>query len=542
VTRLKILNLEDNLVDSELVESLLTVEGIECDVMRVDKESEFVALLQRDAFDLIIGDYSLPSFDGLTALGIARRLAPSTPFIFVSGTAGEDLAIEALKQGATDYVLKQRFARLVPCVRRALHDVEQRRRRERAEADMQTLLRREQEARGEAEAANRAKDEFIAVLSHELRTPLTAMLGWTRMLRGGQLDARASGHALEVIERNLRQQTQILTDLLDVARIISGKLTIDPQVIELQPVIEMAMDVVLPAAEAKHITVTTALEPLAEPVLADPTRLQQVFWNLMSNAVKFTPPGGRVDIRLERVNGHARVSVIDTGSGIPSDFFPQLFQRFQQSESGTTRRHGGLGLGLAIVRHIVELHGGRVGASSGGEGTGSTFVVELPLATPASATRPSAVGERGHRRESGPRLNGIGVLLVDDHQDTVDVLARALVSYGAAVSVATSVPDAVRVLKGARLDVLVSDLAMPDEDGLGLMRRIREQASELGSPTAIALTAHARAEDRDSALAAGFEMYLSKPIEPERLGFVIETLVNGASEEPAYRRDLSQSL
>jgi signal transduction histidine kinase len=522
---LRILNVEDNPVDTELVESLLTADGVACDVTRVEKESEFVMALQSHAFDLIVGDYSLPSFDGLSALAIARALAPEIPFIFVSGTSGDDIAIEALKQGATDYVLKHRFDRLVPCVKRALDEVEQRKRREHAEADMRTLLRREHDARAEAEAANRAKDEFIAVVSHELRTPLTAMLGWTRMLRGGQLDANASKHALEVIERNLRQQTQILTDLLDVSRIISGKLRLDPEVIELRPVIETALDVVRPAADAKDISISTALDARIGVLFADATRLQQVFWNLMSNAVKFTPAGGRVDVRLDRANGHARVSVIDSGPGISPEFLPQLFQRFQQGESGTTRRYGGLGLGLAIVRHIVELHGGQVSACSGGEGTGATFVVELPLETSGSEVVRNALSEGAYRRDRNPKLHRIRVLLVDDRQDTVEFLAGALAEYGAEVGVAGSVPEALRILRESRPDVLVSDLSMPGEDGFSLMRRIRSHPGGAPSPVAIALTAHARVEDRDNAVASGFDLYLSKPIEPERLAFAIEALV-----------------
>jgi len=229
----------------------------------------------------------------------------------------------------------------------------------------------EEAARAEAETASRAKDEFIAMVSHELRTPLTAMLGWTRMLRAEQLDSKGSAHALEVIERNLRQQTQILTDLLDVSRIVSGKLTLDSQSVELPPIIEMAIDVIRPAAEAKHLTLTTAFDTLAGAVSGDATRLQQIFWNLISNAVKFTPPGGRIDVRLERPNDHVRVSVVDTGRGIVPEFLPHLFQRFQQAETGFARHHGGLGLGLAIVRHLVELHGGHVHASSAGEGQGA---------------------------------------------------------------------------------------------------------------------------------------------------------------------------
>ena len=389
--------------------------------------------------------------------------------------------------------------------------------------------RRREELRAEAEAANRAKDEFIAMVSHELRTPLTAMLGWTRMLRSGQLDAKSSAHALDVIERNVRQQTQILTDLLDVSRIVSGKLTLDLQPVELGPIIEMAVEIIRPAVDAKRLELTTSLDaPGVATVSGDATRLQQVFWNLISNATKFTPAGGRIDVRLERIDDRARVSVIDTGRGIAPEFLPQLFERFQQAETGSARHQGGLGLGLAIVRHLVELHGGRVYASSAGEGQGATFVVELPLTT--SHVAPTSQLERPEHRNGRPKLSNVRVLIVDDHQDTVDFLAAALLEYGADVDVATSVHVALETLAQRHPHVVVSDLSMPGEDGFSLMQGIRAQDTDARRLTAIALTAHARAQDREKALAAGFQMYLSKPIEPARLGYVIEALLRGEVE------------
>jgi signal transduction histidine kinase/CheY-like chemotaxis protein len=403
--------------------------------------------------------------------------------------------------------------------------------RARAQAAIEAHLTAEQAARAEAEAASRAKDEFIAMVSHELRTPLTAMLGWTRMLRSRQLDTRSSTHALEVIERNLRQQTQILTDLLDVSRIVSGKLTLDVQMIDLAPIIEMALEVVRPAADAKRLVLTTALDQCGGTVCGDATRLQQVFWNLISNAVKFTPTGGRVEVALEQAGDYARISVKDTGRGISKEFLPHLFERFRQAETGTTRQHGGLGLGLAIVRHLVELHGGRVEAFSAGEGEGASFVVELPLAHASPLTAPSLDLPSPHRHGK-PTLENVRVLIVDDHQDTVEFLAAALAKYGAHVGVARSVPAALGVLGETLPHVLVSDISMPGEDGFDLMRRVRERTTAGDRLTAIALTAHARAEDRDRALAAGFQMYLAKPIEPARLGYIIEALVKGRRETP----------
>jgi signal transduction histidine kinase/CheY-like chemotaxis protein len=393
------------------------------------------------------------------------------------------------------------------------------------------LLAAEESARAAAEAANRAKDDFIAMVSHELRTPLTAMLGWTRMLQAGKLDAKASAHALQVIERNVRQQTQILTDLLDVSRIVSGKLTLDLQLVELPPIIEMAVDIVRGAAEAKGQMLTTTLDPGTGAVSGDATRLQQIVWNLVTNAVKFTPAGGRIDVKLEHSDSHARVAVSDSGRGIAPEFLPQLFQRFRQAESGFTRHQGGLGLGLAIVRHLVELHGGTVTAASPGEDQGATFVVELPLATrsPAGGVTPEAP----RLRPGTPRLERVRILIVDDHEDTVEVLAAALTGYGADVAVATSVREALGVLRRHRPQVLVSDLSMPGEDGFRLMQHLR--ATPPPSPLiAVALTAHARAQDREQALAAGFQTFLSKPIEPAQLGYVIEALVSGESAIVAF--------
>ena len=401
-------------------------------------------------------------------------------------------------------------------------------RRRAREQELVQAARRREELQAEAERANRAKDEFIAMVSHELRTPMTAMLGWTRMLQSGQLDAKSSTHALEVIERNLRQQTQILTDLLDVSRIVSGKLTLDLQPVELAPIMEMAVEIVRPAVDTKRLELTTSLDAGAGTIVGDATRLQQVVWNLISNAVKFTPSGGRIDVRLERVDDLARIAVIDTGRGIAPGFLPQLFERFRQAETGFTRHHGGLGLGLAIVRHLVELHGGRVSASSAGEGRGATFVVELPLT--ASHAAPTQELERPEHRSVRPKLSDIRVLIVDDHQDTVDFLAAALTEYGADVDVATSVHAALEILAQRWPHVVVSDLSMPGEDGFSLMQRIRAQDAGVRRLTAIALTAHARTQDREKALAAGFQMYLAKPIEPARLGYVIEALLRDEIE------------
>jgi PAS domain S-box-containing protein len=403
--------------------------------------------------------------------------------------------------------------------------------RKRMEAERERLLALEREARIEAEEANRLKDEFLATLSHELRTPLTAMLGWTRMLRTRQLDENTSVHALETIERNVRVQTQLIEDLLDVSRIITGKLRLDTRPVELVPVIESAIDSIQPAAEAKEITLEREIDPTASPVLGDPARLQQVVWNLLSNAVKFTPRGGRIRVRLERMESYAAVTITDTGIGISLDFLPYVFDRFRQADSSSTRSHGGLGLGLAIVRHLVELQGGTVGVESDGVQQGSSFTVKLPL---------MAVNLRRHELETAadgdgagrailecpPQLQGVRVLVVDDEPDARQLLALVLGECEAEVETAASASEALELVRRTRPDVLISDIGMPDEDGYGLVKRLRaDDDPHLKELPAVALTAYASADDRARSLDAGFQIHLSKPVDPEALISAVEQLV-----------------
>jgi signal transduction histidine kinase/ActR/RegA family two-component response regulator len=365
----------------------------------------------------------------------------------------------------------------------------------------------------EAQAANRLKDEFLAIVSHELRTPLNAIMGWASLLRTGRLDPVRSAQALDTIERNVRTQAQIVADLLDVSRIITGKLALDVQLVDLVPVVEAALDVLRPAAAGKQIALDARLEPVG-PVSGDPQRLQQVVWNLLSNSVKFTPPGGRVEVVLARVGQAARIHVRDTGQGIPADFLPHVFDRFRQADASTTRRHGGLGLGLAIVRHLVELHGGHVEAASDGPDRGATFTVTLPL-------RPLQMPLQLPRADADPELDaaelavlrGLHVLVVDDEPDTREVAAAVLERCGCRVSLADGAAPALALFDRDRPDVLLVDLAMPGEDGYSLLRRVRGRPpGEGGQVPAAALTAHASTEDRARALAAGFQMHLAKPV------------------------------
>ena len=404
--------------------------------------------------------------------------------------------------------------------------------RVRAEEERDRLFVREREARAAAEEASRMKDEFLATVSHELRTPLNAILGWSGMLRRGTVEAELGRHGLEVIERNARAQNQLIEDLLDVSRVITGKLRLDVQPVELREVIQAAADVVRPAAEAKEIGLQLLLDPTPGPVSGDPQRLQQVVWNLLSNAVKFTERGGRVQVTLGRVNSHVEVTVSDTGEGIEPDFLPHVFERFRQQDGSYTRRHGGMGLGLAIVRHLVELHGGAVEAWSDGPQQGATFTVKLPLIIARDAARSREGGAEGIKaavvRAASPgapqRLDGLRLLLVDDETEALDMVRLILEQCGAAVVTAASAAEGLRLLKELRPDVLVSDIEMPGEDGYGLINSVRSLGPEDGGHThCIALTAHARPEDRLMALGAGFDAHVPKPVEAAELAAVVAT-------------------
>jgi PAS domain S-box-containing protein len=406
--------------------------------------------------------------------------------------------------------------------------------RRRVEEERANLLARERTARAEAEQASRAKDEFIATLSHELRTPLNSVLGWARLLRIGKLDAHGVSRAVEAIERGATTQAQIVDDLLDMARIVRGQLRLDVRPVELVPVVEAAIDTVKPAASAREIEIASVLEPRAGPVAGDPGRLQQVVWNLLTNAIKFTSAGGRVEVRLAHRGDHVELSVHDTGAGITPDLLPHVFERFRQGDSSTTRAHGGLGLGLAIVRHLVEAHGGTVEAESPGPGLGSTFTVSLPLFQLRSRARDGDAARPLPRPFPPPparvSLDALRVLVVDDDVDTLEVVKQLLEHAGADVTSATSAEEALVVLQQAPPDVLVSDIGMPGQDGYDLIRQVRKLAPERGGRVpAAALTAFTQSDHRQLALAAGYQLYLAKPIEPEELAAAVARLAGRAA-------------
>ena len=405
------------------------------------------------------------------------------------------------------------------------------------------LLVREQMARSEAESANRLKDEFLATVSHELRTPLTAILGWSNMLASGALNEAISARAIETIERNAKLQAQLVEDILDVSRVITGNLRLSVGPVDAARVINAAIDSIQLAADSKDIQLEVTLDPRARRIHGDAGRLQQVIWNLLSNAIKFTPAGGRVSVRLEREESGVQIRVSDTGSGISPEFLPFIFDRFRQADGSSTRRHGGLGLGLAIVRHLVELHGGTVQAESSVEGLGTTFTLKLPTAVAqerATSGNIKATESAVSNQDSvaalkyAASLGGVRVLLVDDDRDTLSLLSVVLAEYKATVQTAASTAEALEVMEWYKPDVVVSDLAMPGEDGYSLISKIRARESKVGGRQALtlALTAYTRIEDRVRALSAGFDMFVPKPVEPNELIMAIVNLAGHIADRP----------
>ena len=505
---------------------------------------------------VVLLDLSLPDGFGLETLARWLAAAPTVPVIVLTGSDDEALAVHAVREGAQDYLVKGLIEGgvLVKAIRYAIerkkvqedlraantnleHRVEARTAElreingrlqseiaERTLAQQQAaeLLKREQAARLEVEAANRSKDEFLAILSHELRTPLNAILGWSEILRTGDQTPEEVAEGVEVIERNARAQARLVEDVLEVSRIICGKIRLNLGSVDLLAVIDAALASARPTATAKNITLRQTLAPLPALSPGDADRLQQVVWNLLSNAIKFTPRDGEVTVRARQDETHTEIDVADTGVGIQPDFLPFVFDRFRQSDATTTRSHGGLGLGLSISRHLVEMHGGTVAAASAGEGRGATFTVSLPLELPAGHTlerdRPNALDGVPVAGPGAGGLANVRVLVVDDESDSRRVVVRVLTRAGAEVREADSARGVTDILAEFPADVLISDIAMPGEDGYSLIRRLRASANVMWRTLpAMALTAFARPEDRAQSLAAGFQLHLPKPFDPAAL-------------------------
>jgi len=518
---LRILLVDDDDVDRLAVKRLLKQTRFDVTVEeRTDRDSALAAA-RPHAFDCVLLDYNLPGTDGLEILVELRALGDTTvPVIALTGQGDEEVAVALMKAGAVDYLNKNNLTaeRLERSLRFALA-------MQRAEEERRELLEREQRARLEAQEANRAKDEFLATVSHELRTPLNAILGWSRLLAGGNLDRDTTRRAVEIIDRNSRLQAQLIEDLLDISRIITGKLRLDMRLTTAGRIIDSALESVRAAADAKRILLEHDLAAPHEAVFCDPARMQQVIWSLLANAIKFTPEGGVVRVNAERDGSSVVLSVTDTGIGITPEFLPYVFDRFRQQDSASTRTHGGLGLGLSIVRHLSELHGGSVDAHSDGEGRGATFVVRMPVA-PVQAGElevPEAQDAQSPVAEL-PSLNGVTVLVVDNEADTRSLVRAILEECGARVIEADGAQQALAMIDADAPDVLLSDIAMPGEDGYSLIRKVRTLRGPARLLPAAAFTAFATAADRARALLAGYQAHLPKPVEPSELAAVVAAL------------------
>ena len=496
--------------------------------------------------DAVIGRSLLDVYPGLVEKGLQRQYQwalEGQVRVLSQGLHGYLLAMEPAAEG-TGFSQMQQSARVSPLTENGqvvgtvtvIDDVTERVARE-AELQAQIEFRsralaREQEAREEAERANRVKDDFLATISHELRTPLNAIIGWSQMLLGGKLDQDTSQRAIETIHRNAQSQNKLIGDLLDVSRIISGKLALDRRPLDLPVIIAASLDAIRPAAEAKNISLHSEIGEHAEAILADANRLQQVIWNLLTNAIKFTPRGGRVKVVLRRVEDHVQMIFIDSGIGISPEFLPLVFDRFRQADAASTRQQGGLGLGLSIVRHIVESHGGTVSAESAGEGKGSKFIVSLPLIDIENMPVEGS-GIRAHREESmSTSLKGLNILVVDDEADSCDLLRALLERCGSKVATVTSAAEALEIIKETPPDLLISDIGMPIEDGYSLIAKVRALPAEQGGQIpAVALTAYAAPTDGQRIIQSGYQIHLAKPIETDEF---LSAIANLAARKASF--------
>jgi len=509
-----ILVVDDQEADVSLLERMLRGAGYTSIVSTRDPH-EVCELQRKHCYCLILLDLQMPGMDGFQVMEGLKDIEKDAylPVLVITAQPGHKL--RALQAGAKDFISKPfDLAEVLMRVRNML--------------EVRLL-------HNESKQANRLKDEFLATVSHELRTPLNAIMGWARMLGSKQLPPDRARHAIATIERNASALAHIIDDLLDVSRIVAGTLHLAPQPVDLVAVAQAALDDVRPLAVTKNVQLAFSPDRQAiETVSGDAGRLEQVIWNLLANAIKFTPEGGRVDVVIARSKDHMEVRVVDTGQGISPDFLPHVFERFRQADGATTRRDTGLGLGLAIVRELIELHGGTVHAASQGVGCGATFTVRLPIsAREAQVGQAAALGERRTAASTAspmprlPRLDELRILVVDDNADGRTLTSLVLTQAGASVKAVASVREALQMLEVERPDALVSDIGLPDEDGYGLIRQIRQYEAEHGGfLPAVALTGYARAEDRARSLAAGFQAHVPKPIEPVELVTAIATMTH----------------
>ncbi|HEU4712132.1 MAG TPA: ATP-binding protein [Pyrinomonadaceae bacterium] len=523
--RPRVLLADDNADMREYVRRLLATRY---DVEAVGDGEAALKAARANKFDLVLSDVMMPKLDGFGLLHALRadERTRTIPVILLSARAGEESRVEGMGAGADDYLVKPFSAREL--MARVDAHVHLQRERKQSEEKLQQLMALEQKARASAELSNRVKDEFLAMLSHELRTPLNAIVGWTHLLKSGTLGEKDLARGIDVIDRNATAQRAIIDELLDVSRIITGKLKLELTPIDPAVVIDAAVDAIRPAALAKNIEIVTSIERNRGLVFAEAVRLQQVIWNLLSNAVKFTPKGGRIDAELRALRNAFEIIIRDTGEGITADFLPYIFDRFSQADTSSRRKHGGLGVGLSIVRSLVELHGGEVSAASEGEGQGATFTIRLPIIGLAdvveerSVEKEPLIDSRWKQRDrsidlfeddlSSDLLSGLRVLAVDDQQDTRELITVALMRYGADVRVCDSAAAALETIAEWQPHVIVSDIGLPEMDGYDLMRALRKVEGDGKRIPAIALTGYAGVMDESKALNAGYELHFSKPI------------------------------
>ena len=556
MTRAQIL-IVDDLPEKRLVYSSL-LEDVDADLITASSGTEALKCVLRTEFAVILLDVNMPDIDGLETASLIRKHknGRNTPIIFITAYADEMQTARGYELGAVDYILSPVVApvlrtkvrvfvelfRAHAALSRANHELESRvaertrelqssnerleaeiAQRRRAQAEREETLEREKVLRVEAEGLSRLKDEFLATMSHELRTPLNAIFGWITLLRTRQLDEPTQARALETIERNARSQKRLIEDLLDASRIVTGKVSLELVSVDPRRVVEAALDAMLPAAQTKGLTLVPQLDTRTGLVHGDFARLQQVVCNLLSNAIKFTASGGRVEVSLTRTGKMAQISVQDSGQGIKAEFLPHVFDRFRQEDGSISRRHGGLGLGLAIVRHLVELHAGSVEAHSEGEGAGARFVIHLPLRATSAASSIAVDAPIG--RAVAATLAGVRILVVDDEIEARELMSRILQDFGAEVALADSGHSALSMLFERRPHVLLADLGMPGMDGFALIEQVRALDPEFGGLTpAVAVTGYTSPQDRLRALQSGYQNHIAKPVEPEELAIVIASL------------------
>ncbi|MEA3180715.1 MAG: hypothetical protein QOI59_4238 [Gammaproteobacteria bacterium] len=519
----------DDLPEKLLVYSSL-LEDVDAEIVQARSGTEALKRVLEGSFAVILLDVNMPDIDGLETATLIRghRNGRHTPIIFITAYADEMQTARGYALGAVDYILSPIVAPVLRTKVQVFVDLYK------ANAALalsnQELETRVKERTAELEQLSRLKDEFLATMSHELRTPLNAIFGWVTLLRTGRLDEPTQERALETIERNARAQKRLIEDLLDVSRIVTGKVALEILPVDPRRVVEAALETMQPAAQAKGVTVVPLLDTGAATVRGDFARLQQIVCNLLSNAIKFTPSGGQVDVCLAHRNGEAEISVSDSGQGIKPEFLPLVFDRFRQEDGSISRRHGGLGLGLAIVRHLVELHAGSVEAFSEGEGKGSRFVVRLP--TRLGFAKTGAGEETATVPATSSMLAGVRLLVVDDEPGARELIANVLQGYGAEVCLAESGQAALTKLFEKRPHVLVADLGMPGMDGYALIEQVRALDPDFGGRTpAIAVTGYASPLDRLRALQAGYQNHVAKPVEPHELAIVIASLTGRSAQD-----------